>query len=124
MTYYRIVLRLARNPGRLHAEADDHRGYTLTAPLKDDGHLDPEAYSADPGRCSVRHFAPDIEPQSGRLARHGRGWAFDYGDDGADDEKLFRLGEHRFALGDYVSVIEKSGEQLTYRVTEQTRLDA
>ena len=33
MTFYRIILRLARNPGHEHAEADDHRGYTLTAPL-------------------------------------------------------------------------------------------
>ena len=57
----------------------------------------------------------------GRLARHGRGWAFGYGE-GADDEKLFRLGEHRFDLGDYVNIVEKSGEQLTYKVTELTRL--
>ena len=124
MTFYRIILRLARNPGHEHAEADDHRGYTLTAPLTEDGHLDAQTYSTNPERCSVRHFAPDIEPQMGRLARHGRGWAFDYGDIGADDEKLFRLGEHRFDVGDYVSVVEKSGEQLTYKVTERTRVDA
>jgi hypothetical protein len=65
-----------------------------------------------------------MEPQMGRLARHGRGWAFDYGEDGADEEKLFRLGEHRFDVGDYVSIVEKTGEQLTYKVTERTRLDA
>ena len=40
MTLSRIVMRLARNPGTEFAGGDDHRGYALTAPLTDDGHLD------------------------------------------------------------------------------------
>ena len=30
----RIVMRLARNPGTEFADGDDHRGYSLVAPLK------------------------------------------------------------------------------------------
>ena len=37
MTLSRIVMRLARNPGTEFAGGDDHRGYTLTAPLTADG---------------------------------------------------------------------------------------
>ena len=45
MTLSRIVMRLARNPGTEFAGGDDHRGYALTAPLTDDGHLDDAAYA-------------------------------------------------------------------------------
>ncbi len=33
MALSRIIMRLARNPGTEFADGDDHRGYTLTAPL-------------------------------------------------------------------------------------------
>jgi len=40
MALSRIVMRLARNPGTEFADGDDHRGYTLTAPLTADGMFD------------------------------------------------------------------------------------
>ena len=43
MSIYRIVMRLARNPGTEFAEGDDHRGYTLTAPITADGKIDEPA---------------------------------------------------------------------------------
>lgn len=121
MSLSRIVMRLARNPGTEFAGGDDHRGYALTAPLTPEGHLDESAYSAAKADCMVRRFAPDEDPADGRLARRGQRWFFDY-DDGSDmdDEPVHRLGEHRFAVGEYVTVTDEDGRPLTYKVVEVT----
>ncbi|WP_421737626.1 hypothetical protein [Caulobacter sp.] len=119
MSLSRIVMRLARNPGTEFAGGDDHRGYALTAPLTPDGHLDEAAYAKSKASCSVRRFAPDEEAADGRLARKGAHWFFDYDStDSADDEPVHRLGEHRFALGEYVTVTDEDGRPLTYKVME------
>ena len=121
MSLSRIVMRLARNPGTEFAGGDDHRGYALTAPLTADGLIDESAYSAAKAECMVRRFAPDEDPTDGRLARRGQRWFFDY-DDGTDldDEPVHRLGEHRFAVGEYVTVTDEDGRPLTYKVVEVT----
>jgi hypothetical protein len=123
MTLSRIVMRLARNPGTEFAEGDDHRGYTVVAPLLEDGKLDVDAFQKARADCSVRRFAPDEEAVTGRLARRGQTWFFDYDDaDDADDEPVHRLGDHRFTVGEYVSVADEDGRMLAYRVTEVTPL--
>jgi len=68
----------------------------------------------------VRRFSPDEDPADGRLAKRGSRWFFDYdeGDEAADDEPLHRLGEHRFAVGEYVTVTDEDGRPLTYKVVE------
>jgi hypothetical protein len=116
----RIVMRLARNPGTEFADGDDHRGYTLVAPLTDEGKLDDAAFRAHKADFTVRHFAPDEDPTEGKLARRGERWFFDYGDDGEADEPLYRIGQHRFAVGEYVSITDEDGRLLTYKVTEVT----
>lgn len=119
MSLSRIVMRLARNPGTEFAGGDDHRGYTLTAPLTADGHIDEAAYSKAKAECVVRRFAPDEEATDGRLARKGARWYFDYeAGDTADDEPVHRLGDHRFAVGEYVTVADEDGRPLTYKVVE------
>lgn len=121
MTLSRIVMRLARNPGTEFADGDDHRGYTLTAPLTADGHIDEASYQKTKADCTVRRFAPDEEAVMGRLARRRANWYFDYDDeDTADDEAVHRLGEHRFAVGEYVSIADEDGRLLAYKVTEVT----
>jgi hypothetical protein len=122
MTLSRIVMRLARNPGTEFAGGDDHRGYALTAPLTADGLLDEQAFSKARENCTVRRFAPDEDPVDGRLNRKGTRWFFDYDeDDVADDEPVHRLGEHRFAVGEYVTVTDEDGRPLTYKVVEVQR---
>ncbi|MEP6968268.1 MAG: hypothetical protein ABI906_09320 [Pseudomonadota bacterium] len=121
MALSRIVMRLARNPGTEFAGGDDHRGYTLTAPLTADGHLDAAAYARSKGDCVVHRFTPDEDPVDGKLARSGARWFFDYEDgDSADDEPVYRLGDHRFAVGEYVTVTDEDGRPLTYKVVEVT----
>lgn len=115
----RIVMRLARNPGTEFADGDDHRGYTLTAPLTADGLIDEAGYKSARGKCSVRRFAPDEDAQEGVLNRKGDSWFFDYDDeDAADDETVHRLGQHRFAVGEYVSIADEDGRLLAYKVTD------
>ena len=119
MSLSRIVIRMARNPGTEFAGGDDHRGYTLVAPLDSADRLDAIAYAKVKDACSVRRFASDEDPVSGRLTRRGAGWFFDYGDTGgAEDERVHRLGDHRFAVGEYVTVADESGRPLTYKVSE------
>ena len=119
MGLHRIVMRLARNPGTEFAGGDDHRGYALTAPLTQDGKLDEDAYPKVKAQCSVRRFAPDEDPVDGRLMHHRERWFFDYDqEDTADDEPIYRLGEHRFAVGEYVTVTDEEGRPLTYKVVE------
>jgi hypothetical protein len=123
MTLSRIVMRLARNPGTEFAGGDDHRGYALTAPLTADGMIDEAAYGKAKAQCVVRRFAPDEDAVDGLLSRKGDRWFFDYdADDTADDEPVHRLGEHRFSLGEYVSVSDEDGRLLTYKVMEVTAL--
>jgi hypothetical protein len=118
MALSRIVMRLARNPGTEFADGDDHRGYTLVAPLTPDGKFDEAEYRKHRAQCVVRRFAPDEDPQGGLLAHRGGRWFFDYGDQDETEEPLYRLGEHRFAVGEYVSITDEDGRLLTYKVTD------
>ena len=119
MTLSHIVMRLARNPGTEFAGGDDHRGYSLTAPLTAEGRLDEAAYAKAKASCHVRRFAPDEDAVDGKLAKRGSRWFFDYDeDDTLDDEPVHRLGEHRFAVGEYVTVTDEDGRPLTYKVVE------
>lgn len=123
MTLSRIVMRLARNPGTEFADGDDHRGYSLVAPLQADGKLDVDGFQAQRADCSVRRFAPDEEAVNGVLKRRGQTWYFDYdAADDTDDEPVHRLGEHRFAVGEYVSIADEDGRMLAYKVTEVSPL--
>ena len=118
MSLSRIVMRLARNPGSEFG-GDDRRGYTLTAPLTADGRLDAEAFSKARAESSVRRFAPDEDPVIGRLARRGQNWFFDYDKDSSDDdEPVHRLGDHRFVVGEYVTVTDEDGQPLPYKIVE------
>ncbi|MDB5461585.1 MAG: hypothetical protein JWO72_3326 [Caulobacteraceae bacterium] len=119
MSLSRIVMRLARNPGTEFAGGDDHRGYTVTAPLTPDGYLDEKGFAAMRDQCQVRRFSPDENPVDGRLARRGERWFFDYDEDETmDDEPIHKLGQHRFAVGEYVTVTDDDGRPLTYKVVE------
>ena len=67
MSLSRIVMRLARNPGTEFADGDDHRGYSLVAPLDADGHLDEAAFKTERDDCTVR-----LELVLRLRRRHGR----------------------------------------------------
>lgn len=119
MALSRIVMRLARNPGTEFAGGDDRRGYSLVAPLTSEDRLDAAAYAKVRDACVVRRFAPDEDPADGRLMHRRSRWYFDYEDgDMAEDEPVYRLGDHRFAVGEYVTVTDEDGRSLTYKVVD------
>lgn len=114
--FRRIKLELAREPG--HPQGDAHIGYVVQAPLDSDGRLDVETARAHREECRVVRFHSGREREEGYLRRRpGGSWAFhyDFEDGGEDDDPGYRLGEHRFVRGEYVTIAEDEGAH-TYRV--------
>ncbi len=121
MSLSRIVLRLARNPGTEFAEGDDHRGYAVVAPLTAAGQIDDAAFAKVKDDCRVHRFAPDEDPADGQLTHRGAQWYFRYEeDDDLEDEPVFRLGDHVFKVGEYVTITDEDRRALTYKVAEVT----
>jgi hypothetical protein len=119
-TFRRIRLERAREPG--HPEGDRRIGYTITAPLLADGRLDVETARAHRGECRVIRFHEGRDSDEGYLRRRpGGSWALHYDfDDGEDDDDPgYRLGDHRFVPGEYVTFIEDDAAH-TYRVVSVT----
>ncbi len=110
-----IRLELART--RAYPEGDPEHGYELVAPLDRAGRLDAEAWRSTKADCTVRRFARNQLDEHGHLihTRH-RTWAFSYRAGEEDDEPVYRLTDHRFREGDYVSVTEHDGEARPFRV--------
>ncbi len=120
MTLNRITMRLARNPDAGFPEGDDRYGYVLVAPLDRDGRLADGEWRENKEKCVVIRFTPDDPKDAdGWISRRGDNWYFRYDEeDEGPDEPLFRLGDHQLRLGDYVTVHEADGDNLTYRITE------
>ncbi len=114
----RIIMRLARNPG--FPDGDDRYGYIITAPLNAQGYLEPEKWREKRSDCIVEKFQPGEENDAdGLLTHRGSHWFIHYDEpEEGDDEPLYRLGDHRLAIGDYVTIHENDGADMTYRVTE------
>lgn len=120
MSLTRIVLRLGRNPDAGFPEGDDNHGYVVVAPLNAEGKLDVELWRANKKACTVNRFTPGHEDDAdGWLTHRGAHWFFHYDeDDEGPDEPVFRLGDHQLRLGEYVTIHEADGDDLTYKVTE------
>ncbi|KCZ87337.1 hypothetical protein [Hyphomonas johnsonii] len=118
MALKRITIQLARNPGL--PGGDPGQGYTIIAPLTAEGLLDVEAWRDVRKQCRVVRFSPDeSEVADGWLTHHGSHWYFHYDeDDEGDDEAGYRLGEHVFKEGEYVTVASHGETPLTYKVTD------
>lgn len=117
MPLMKIRLELARQPG--FPDGSAAHGYEFTAPLNEQATLDAAQWQAHKAECTVRRFWGAAEEEHGHLVRGRRGnWKFDYdeGEDDADDEPLFKLDRHRLQEGEYVSLTDTDGKQLTFRV--------
>ena len=113
MTNARIVLRPARNPDRVGN--DNELGYVLTAPLDADGRIDPIAFGRR--RWPARRFHAGEDAEIGWLAHRGSHWFIDYdGRRSDDDEAVFRLGDHCFRPGEYLTITDRDGAEVTFSV--------
>lgn len=118
MSLKQIVLRLARNPG--FPDGDDRQGYVLVAPIDSDGQIDLEEWRAHRELCEVRRFHPDpAELADGLLTHNGSHWRFHYDEvHEGEDEGGYRLADHVFLPGEYVTIASHGVNPLVYIVTE------
>jgi hypothetical protein len=96
MSLKKIRLELARD--KEHPEGSNRHGYEFVGPLDETGHL---------------------------VRKPGGHWAFHYdiNGDADDDEGGYRLGNHKFALGEYVSIREHEDEVMrAFRVVRVEEL--
>ena len=118
MTLKKVRLELARD--REHPEGSKRHGYEFVGPLDEEGRLDPVLWKKYRERCRVRRFWQNEDDELGHLVRKPGGhWAFHYdiNGDSDDDEGGYRLGNHKFAVGEYVSIREHEDDVMrTFRV--------
>jgi hypothetical protein len=118
MTLKKIRLELARD--KEFPEGSNRHGYEFVGPLDEEGHLDAALWKKHRDRCRVRRFWQGEHDEIGHLVRKPGGhWAFHYdiGGDADDDESGYRLGNHKFAPGEYVSIREHDDDVMrTFRV--------
>jgi hypothetical protein len=118
MTLKKVRLELARD--REHPEGSARHGYEFVGPLDEEGHLDAAQWKKFRERCRVRRFWQNEADELGHLVRKPGGqWAFHYDIDGdaEDDESGYRLGSHKFTVGEYVSIREHEDDVMrTFRV--------
>lgn len=121
MAFKKIVLRLARNPG--YPEGDASRGYIVNAPIDADGKLNIDEWREERSKATVIRFDPDPEEHAdGWLTHRGSHWYFHYDEDReGPDEPAYRLGDHKFLVGEYVTISEHGEDPLTYQVTNITK---
>ncbi|MCR9268066.1 MAG: hypothetical protein NXI03_10895 [Alphaproteobacteria bacterium] len=122
MSLTRVVMRLGRNPDAGFPDGDNDQGYVIVAPLDKDGRLDLDLWRANKADCTVDRFSPDpAEKADGWLTHRGSHWFFHYDEEGeGPDEPVYRLGDHTLRLGDYLTIHEADGDDLTYKITETT----
>ena len=111
----RIRMELARTPEAPEGAWDC--GYELIAPLDPDGYLDVDAWRERRTECTVHRFWSGAGDEHGRLIHtRDRRWAFSYAPGEDDDEPIWRLDNHRFIEGEYVSVTEHDGVTRPFRI--------
>lgn len=124
MALTRVTMRLGRNPDAGYPEGDDAHGYVVVAPLDGEGKLDVELWRENKTRCTVSRFSPEEDERAdGWLTHRGSHWYFRYDEDEeGPDEPVFRLGDHVLRLGEYLTIHEADGDDLTFKITEATRI--
>jgi hypothetical protein len=121
MTWCTIRMELARNPD--FPEGSPHHGYLLHAPLDRHGRLKLPDYQVGRQRAVVEEFWGDRGRKRGRLVHRNRDlWSFSFGEN--DEEPIFHFGDHSFSPGEYLTVRDLSGADLTFRVTSVIPQDA
>ena len=98
-------------------EGSPDRGYELSLPLTDDGKLDVDGWHQHREGTVFARFWNGNEDHG--VLKHGRkGWALVFEDGPDQEEVIFRGDQHRFALGEYISIQERDGMMRTFRVAE------
>lgn len=118
---YHITLHLARS--KEFPEGSTRHGYEITAPLDEKGLLDQEEWASKRALCRVKRFWPNEADRQGVLIHRpggagGATWMIDYDQDRPGDEEAgYRLNQHRFAKGEYVTIQDEDEKPYTFEVS-------
>ncbi|WP_262299513.1 hypothetical protein [Microvirga sesbaniae] len=121
---HHVTLHLARS--KQFPEGSPRYGYEMTAPLDDQGRLDPQEWSNTRAHCRVCRFWGDEGERQGVLVHRpggsgGATWMIDYNQDRAGDEEAgYHLHQHRFVPGEYVTIGDDDGHPHTFQVVSVT----
>jgi len=120
----RVRLELARD----HDFPDGSRahGYDFIAPLDENGHIVDADWRKQKDRCRVKRFWAGEADEVGHIVKkRGGKWGFHYDihGDAENDETGYRLAEHAFKPGEYVSILEHDGVLRTFKVMSVVELD-
>jgi hypothetical protein len=124
---HHITLHLARS--RQFPEGSSHHGYEITAPLDGQGHLDQEEWSERRAYCRVRRFWAGEGERHGILVHRpggagGATWMIDYEQGRLGDEEAgYRLNQHCFVEGEYVTIQDDDGKPHTFQVVSVGRAE-
>jgi hypothetical protein len=110
-----VTVQLARRRGLPAGDLDC--GYIFVAPLDDHGHLDLRSWDRHRDSCGVVRFCANMQFLNGRLRRRkgadGSVWFFDFDPTSDVDDRVgYRLDEHRFVPGEYVTLTDASGSDV------------
>ena len=117
---HHITLHLARS--KAFPEGSIRHGYEMTAPLDEKGMLDREEWASKRAQCRVKRFWPGEPDRNGVLIHRqggsgGATWMIDYNQDRpGDEESGYRLNQHRFAPGEYVTIQDEDEKPYTFEV--------
>jgi hypothetical protein len=117
---HHITLHLARS--KEFPEGSARHGYEITAPLDRQGRLDQEEWARARSRCRVRRFWVNEADRQGVLVHRpggagGATWMIDYNQDRPGDEETgYRLNQHRFVEGEYVTIQDEDEKPHTFEV--------
>ncbi len=112
----RIRLELARTPD--FPNGSSAHGYELIAPLDEEGHMHLSGLQKHGEDCMVRRFWQGEDDEHGEIIPVQDGWAFSYAPGDDDDEAIFRMSDHVFRPGEYISVTEHDGVTRPFRVVD------
>jgi hypothetical protein len=119
----KIRIEMARS--REYPEGSALHGYEFVAPLNSTGQIDADVWHQQRAKCRVRRFWEGEADEIGHLTRKpGGAWVFHYDVHGNinDDETGYRLGNHVFRPGEYVSIREHDEDMNTFKVVSVTSL--
>jgi hypothetical protein len=117
---HHITLHLARS--KEFPEGSARHGYEITASLDGQGRLDQEEWARARSRCRVRRFWVNEADRQGVLVHRpggagGATWMIDYNlDRPGDEEAGYRLNQHRFAEGEYITIQDEDEKPHTFEV--------
>ena len=101
-------------------EGSRGHGYELNLPLTSGGKLDHHGFEKNRPQAGFRRFWGDEDERHGVLLHRRQGWQLSFIGGGEADEVIFRGDDHRFSVGEYVSIREHDGETRTFRVAAVT----